>query len=413
MEVKKIIAFYIDRFSKNDVGGVKSYIRRITKHLNNSSIEAIILTQKTKQNPQLEDEIDNVKIIRFDCGDFVDRTFQYNNLNYYEREEKAGEYFQKDDIESAALKLAEYLSTFIEEYKPSSIHFHNSFFIAPYALYFLKQSYKLQATPSYYFWCHSPTMQLILPNKTKSNLYNALASFQNNFKGVFAISKNVHQQLLNAGIQNKIRYLGVDTRYFDKRDKPELNIREKLGISENAFLITYTGRFLKGKGLAKLPEIYKKLINRDKKFLTINVLLVGDGPYKQELKNFITKENLDHKFHFTKVTNDSDLIDIYSQSNCFILPTKREAIGLSLMEAMSCSLPCIATDLPGTRELITHLKNGILIPEEKEEEYLRWISSFYSSSKLRNSIAVAARKTIEENFSFNTHINYFIKRLIR
>ena len=65
-------------------------------------------------------------------------------------------------------------------------------------------------------------MQLTMPDKTKSNLYNALASFQNNFKGVFAISKNVHQQLLNAGIQNKIRYLGVDTRDFVKRD--EINL---------------------------------------------------------------------------------------------------------------------------------------------------------------------------------------------
>jgi glycosyltransferase involved in cell wall biosynthesis len=403
----------LDRFSKNEIGGVKSYIRRITKHLNNSSIDTVILTQKTKQDPELEEEINNVKIIRFDCGDFVDRIKQFNLLNYYEKEEKAGEFFQKDDIESAALKLAEHLYEFIKEYKPSSIHFHNSFFISPYALYFLKQSYKLPSTPSYYFWCHSPTMQLTLPDRTKSNLYNALASFQNNFKGVFAISKNVHQQLLNAGIQNKIRYLGVDTRDFVKRDEINLDIRKELGISENAFLLTYTGRFLEGKGLASIPKIYKKLIERDKRFLTINVLFVGDGPYKQGLMNLITKENLDHKFHFTKVTNDNDLIDIYSQSDCFILPTKREAIGLSLMEAMSCSLPCIATDLPGTRELIIHLKNGILIPEEKEEEYLRWISSFHSSPKLRNSIGTAARKTIEEKFSFNTHINYFIKRLLR
>ena len=376
-------------------------------------METIILTQKTKQDSKIEDDIDNIKIIRFDCGDFIDRINEFNNLNYHEKEKLAGELFKKEDIESAALKLAEHLYNFIKEFKPSSIHFHNSFFISPYALYFLKQTYKLSAPPSYYFWCHSPTIQLVLPNGTKSNLYNALASFQNHFKGVFAISKNVHQQLLNYGIQNKVRYLGIDTNYFVKRNQITLDIRKNLGISENAFILTYTGRFLKDKGLAKLLAIYKKLVERDKKFLTINVLLVGDGSYKQEFKNLIAKENLDHRFHFTKVSNDSDLVDIYSQSNCFILPTKREAIGLSLMEAMSCNLPCIATDLPGTRELITHMKNGLLIPEEKEEEYLRWISSLYSSKSLRNTLSTAARKTIEEEFSFTDHINYFIKRLIR
>ncbi|NHJ40008.1 MAG: glycosyltransferase family 4 protein, partial [Asgard group archaeon] len=353
------------------------------------------------------------KIIRFDCGDFIDRISQFDNLNHHEKEKLAEEVFKKDDIESAALKLAENLHKFIKEHKPSSIHFHNSFFISPHALYFLKQAYKLSETPSYYFWCHSPTMQLILPDGSKNNLYSALASFQNHFTGVFAISNNVHQQLLNQGIQNKVRYLGIDTDYFTKRDQVTLDIRKNLGISENAFILIYTGRFLRDKGLAKLVTIYKQLVERDKKFLTIIALLVGDGPYKQEFMNLIKKENLDHRFYFTKVNNDSDLVDIYSQSNCFILPTKREAIGLSLMEAMSCSLPCIATDLPGTRELITHMKNGLLIPEGKEDEYLRWISSLYSSKNLRNSLAIDARKTIEEKFSFNDHINYFIKRLVR
>ena len=106
-------------------------------------------------------------------------------------------------------------------------------------------------------------------------------------------------------------------------------------------------------------------------------------------------------------------MDIYSSADCFILPSKREALGLSLIEAMSCSLPCIASDLPGIKELLTHTKNGLIVPPENKAELIRWISGLYSNKNLRKALGTEARKTVEEYFNFRTHLNYFMKRLLK
>ena len=162
-----------------------------------------------------------------------------------------------------------------------------------------------------------------------------------------------------------------------------------------------------------MPEIYNEMITRDSSFRTMRVLIVGEGRYKKELEELITRNKLEKRFHFTSVNSDDDLVDIYSIADCFILPSKREALGLSLIEAMSCSLPCIASDLSGIKELITHTQNGLIVPPENKAELIRWISGLHSNKNLREALGSEARKTVEEYFNFRTHLDYFMKRLLR
>ena len=106
-------------------------------------------------------------------------------------------------------------------------------------------------------------------------------------------------------------------------------------------------------------------------------------------------------------------MDIYSQANFFIFPTRREAFGLSVVEAMSCSLPCITTDLPCIREIITHTINGILVEKDNILEFVRWISSIHLNSSLQKSLNLAARETIEKKFNFREHVDHFVRRLVK
>ncbi len=413
MEVYQIIAFFVERYAETDIGGVKTYLRRIIHSLAKADYESIIVTQKTKQYSKDEEEIDGIKVVRLDCGDFIDRIEMFNKLPQEERDEKAKEFFKKNDIEKTALKLANELNSFILKYKPNVIHFHNSYFLSPYALYFLKQNFRYQFPPSYYFWSHSPSMDLTLPDGSTSKLYSALKSFQNEYKGIFAISNSVNESMIKYGIDSKLKYLGVDLSVFTKRENPKTITRESLGIHPKAFVILFTGRILKEKGLDLLPEIFNQLIKRDEKYFAINFLVTGDGEYKAELQNIIKTKGFEKNFFFIRAQNEDELVDIYSLSDCFILPSRREALGLSLLEALSCSLPSIATDLPGIRELITHTKNGLLVPVDSVSEIIRWITGLYSNNTLRESLKEASRKSVEGLFSYETHLNFFIKRLTK
>jgi len=58
-------------------------------------------------------------------------------------------------------------------------------------------------------------------------------------------------------------------------------------------------------------------------------------------------------------------------------------------------------------------KNKGFVPKDNLTEYVRWISSFYSNKKLREEFAANARNTIEEFFNFETHVNFFIKRMMK
>lgn len=385
----------------------------MSKALKNLDIEPIILTQITESNQEKEEIIDDIKVLRFDCGDLVDRIKKFNDASEEEKQELSEKLFKPSDIENSAVKLSKELHLFIKESKPRAIHVHNSYFIVPYALYFLKQNHDTFPTTSFYFWSHSPASKLNLPSGEESNLYGVLTSFQNLFQRVFAISKSVQNDMTKMGIKSTVNYIGIDIDLFKKRSTLNTNFREKFNIDENAFLLLYSGRIIQEKGLAVLPEIYNEMITRDKSFLRMHVLIVGEGRYKNELVDLISKKKLENRFHFTSVNTDDELVDLYSSADCFILPSKREALGLSLIEAMSCSLPCIASDLSGIKELINHLQNGLIVPPENKQELIRWISGLYSNKNLRITLGSEARKTVEEYFNFRTHLDFFIKRLLK
>lgn len=352
-------------------------------------------------------------MIRLDCGDLVDRIEKFSVTARDERMLLAKDLFNETDLETTGLKLAGELADFINKNNPQVIHFHNSYFISPYALYFLKQRLNTYTTPSFYFWTHSPSMDIILPSGKKDSIYSALSSFQNLFKGIFSVSQSVREDLLKAGINSKVKYLGIDTEVFVKNEEKRNQIREQFGISEYAFIVLYTGRIIKEKGLDLFPTISKELLKKGDTYTRIQFLIAGEGRYKEELIQKLKQENIDQRFHFTAVQSEEDLAALYSSADCLLLPTRREALGLSLLEAMSCSLPCLVTDLPGVKEIITHGKNGIIFPADDISEIVRWVSALFSNKTMRENLAKQTRGIITEKFSSEKHFRNFMLRLLK
>ena len=186
----------------------------MSKALKNLNIEPIILTQITESNQEKEEIMDDIKILRFDCGDLMDKIKKFNDASEEEKKILSQELFKPSDIENTAMKLAKEFHLFIKEYKPRAIHVHNSYFITPYALYFLKQNHDTFSTTSFYFWSHSPASKMVLPSGEESNLYGVLTSFQNLFQRVFAISKAVQNDMTKVGIKSTVNYIGIDIDFF-------------------------------------------------------------------------------------------------------------------------------------------------------------------------------------------------------
>jgi glycosyltransferase involved in cell wall biosynthesis len=194
---------------------------------------------------------------------------------------------------------------------------------------------------------------------------------------------------------------GVDTETFKPIHLAEkTKKRQKLGF-QYPFIFIYSGRLAKGKGLAQLLRVWERIVQIKK---GAHLLLVGSGQgfalgCEDDLKGFVRRRNLDSKVSFVgHVENVCDYLQI---SDCFVFPTEYEALSNSLLEAISCGLPCIATRVGGNVDIISHKVNGLLFESGNERQLSRWMEVILNDSHLAHRLGTNARITAIERFDIN------------
>ena len=93
-----------------------------------------------------------------------------------------------------------------------------------------------------------------------------------------------------------------------------------------------------------------------------------------------------------------DLLAHYATSDCFVFPSYREGFPNTVMEAGAMDLPCIVTNINGSREIIVHGENGIIVPSKDEDALYDAMKTMLLDINKRNLFASNARKMIETRF---------------
>ena len=128
------------------------------------------------------------------------------------------------------------------------------------------------------------------------------------------------------------------------------------------------------------------------------LLIIGDGPLKDEL--VIKANNLSTKVTFSGIIPNLDLPEIIQSAEVFILPSLYEGMPKTLLEAMSCGMPCIGANSDGIKEIINHKENGLLC-EKDEFSIANSIKLLFEDHKLRKEIGNNARMEIERNYNLD------------
>ncbi len=89
--------------------------------------------------------------------------------------------------------------------------------------------------------------------------------------------------------------------------------------------------------------------------------LVGDGELEGELRRAVADLRL-RNVRFHGRAEGAELIELYRSADVFVLPSEREGMPLVLLEALAMSLPIVASDVPGNRDVVVHGQNGALVP---------------------------------------------------
>ena len=144
----------------------------------------------------------------------------------------------------------------------------------------------------------------------------------------------------------RVRSMGVDLSRFHGEPRKEFKRR-----------VLFVGRITQAKGVELIVECAFAL--PDWKFT-----IIGDGPYMSELKELAEgASNIELR---GAVAND-DLPQEYAQSDIFLLPSEREGMPVSIIEALACGLPVIATDVGQISEVVSNGDNGYLVKAKVDE----------------------------------------------
>lgn len=219
------------------------------------------------------------------------------------------------------------------------------------------------------------------------------------------ISQAACEFLKHLGAANaQVIYNGIDTTIF--RKKEDTNYRQKLGISNDAAVITFVGRLIYAKGVQDLISAFSRI-----KDTTPNakLLIVGDGPYRAELEKLAHQTDSHSSIIFLGQKNQDEIIDVLSATDIFVNPSYSEGLGISVMEASSIGLPIIATDIGGTREIITTDKTGILVKARDVGQLAEELGRLCADAELRGKLGKNAGELVERKFNWDKITGEYIK----
>ncbi|MDB4919647.1 glycosyltransferase family 4 protein [Mucilaginibacter sp.] len=153
----------------------------------------------------------------------------------------------------------------------------------------------------------------------------------------------------------------IDNDRFEADRKHEANeLRSSLGISNNDVLILYAGKFEPVKNVELLLSAFITL-----KPANVHLLLAGDGPNENKLKDMAGQSSVTGNIHFTGFKNQTYMPVLYQAADLFCLPSKSETWGLSINEAMACGKAVLVSDKAGCAvDLVENGKNGAVFTSD-------------------------------------------------
>ncbi|MEM2179039.1 MAG: glycosyltransferase family 4 protein [Candidatus Methanomethylicaceae archaeon] len=179
----------------------------------------------------------------------------------------------------------------------------------------------------------------------------------------------------------------------------DLKIIPEKGIKEYDKQIVYVGRLSKEKGVDILIKAFEEIED-------CHLLIIGDGPERNTLIKF-AKGN--PRIHFLGYKPREEAIKYIKGSDILVLPSRQEGLSTTILEAMACKTPVIATNVGGNPEIIEHMKTGILVKSENIQEIKEAIKLLLENKELAKKIKEEAYNLIIKEYEWNRVIEKYLK----
>ncbi|WP_075618324.1 glycosyltransferase family 4 protein [Paenisporosarcina indica] len=167
-------------------------------------------------------------------------------------------------------------------------------------------------------------------------------------------------------------------------------------INEKDFVFSFTGRLVKEKGIFELIESFKRL---NIKYPHAKLILIGGLPEGERDLESYQKLISDIKHESIRYLGfRKDIPLLMNASDVYILPSYREGLPRSIIEAMAMEKPVIATNIRGCREEVFDGENGYLVEKENVQELYEAMEKLISNPTLVKQFGMKSREIVEELF---------------
>ncbi|MEI8395424.1 MAG: glycosyltransferase family 4 protein [Rhodospirillaceae bacterium] len=179
-----------------------------------------------------------------------------------------------------------------------------------------------------------------------------------------------------------IRGSGIDTEYYQPLSEPA-----------GAVTVAYVGRMLEDKGVPVLIEAYRLLRARN---IPVRLLLVGTPD--PENPTSVLESTLRARVAALPGLEwrgaVEDVRTVWAEAHIAVLPSRREGLPKSLMEAAACGRPLVATDVPGCREIARAGENALTVPPDDPAALAAALEKLICDSSLRTRFGAASRRLV-------------------
>ena len=226
--------------------------------------------------------------------------------------------------------------------------------------------------------------------------------------GIITINHEDYRLLSDKNFQVKDKFyingVGVDPARFNPIT-PEIKskLRNELGYSDNQFVLVYVAEFIHRKNHRFVIDSAVELKST---IPDLKILFAGRGILLKKKKKFAQDKGVSEYIDFLGFRTDIE--KVMAIADVGISASRQEGLGLNLVEEMFLGLPVVASQDRGHRELVVPGENGFLYEQNKQEEFVSYITQLYNDTEKRKAFGEKS-KTFAEKFSLENSVNSMAK----
>lgn len=233
---------------------------------------------------------------------------------------------------------------------------------------------------------------------------------------IICVSNEIKRRCIERGIPKEKTVVvpnGISDEFYISEDKKSLSKKLNLFFKiKDKIIFLSVGRLVEKKGIHWFVEkVVPKILEKMNNFV---YLIVGDGRLRKKIEKIITKYNLKDFVVMLGRVDDEKLKLLYNVSDIFIMPNIRvegdvEGFGIVALEASSCELPVVASNLEGIKAAVKNAKNGFLVKPNNVTDFVSKIVELSDKEEERKEFGKKARKFTLEHYGWEKVANKYLE----